>query len=403
MRKLILSVAVLAVIASCAQNEVSDVSATSLTPITLASLNDRVATRAANDNSDNFMVLSRLSSVNSTTTGISGWYLQDVFSATTSTAVSLSNTTHYWPTGESETLDFLAIAPTPYDTDGKLDARFPEADATDAGQYNIHNFTDYNGGDVAFTFKSADGQTDLTAARTLDVAKQTSDVGLQFSHLLAKIKINVTLYQPEDDYSSPSMTGHVLNNGFPGTEDTNTYLQTTFNAHTQRGIYHLNMDGDNDETIAALVAEDNDARALPGFGYYTHPAVTSALDMSPLYSGQDLNIVPQSAVGCVIRLSDMIVTTNTGSNFFTQASGGYMNYTIQGGDIYTTDQTEADYFHPGYVYVINLVLDANTFEASTITFYADCNEWINAESGTEGDYDTELDEVYYSGNPNAAD
>lgn len=383
MKKLLLSAVILATVVSCSKNEVAETTPATASEISFSTLNDRV-TKAANDNQANFYVFCR----NSNTTSATAWEFTDTYSTNVNAATSLSGTTHYWPT-DGTNLDFVAVAPAIYDYvegDFVKDSRFvTTSDAAD----NIEHLDDYAGGEITFTFQSVDGQTDLTAARNMDVEPTSSSVAFAFDHLLAKIIVKVSLLQ-DGSGVSPSMDIFTLNNGFDTAEEEGN-LTVEFGVHTRRGIYTLNMDGDED--ISELVAADDNLRALPGFGYYTHPTNRQSLALAAVNSGIDVNIVPQVSTGCTISLYDMLVTnTDSGTPYFTQGAGA-MSYTIQEGAITTTADSslESDYFHPGYVYVMNLVLDANSFEISTISFTATCADWTNAESDNDADYTTEID------------
>ncbi len=171
MKKLILSAAVLAIVASCSTNEVTDVAPSMQSAIGFSTLNDRV-TKAANEADDDYQVYAVSSSSDAT-----AFYITDYVSCGDAETAfeGESGITYYWPT-DGSTLAFYAYAP-----------------------YNSSNVSDASTYDSCLSLTYVvedDAQEDFTLA---SVASQTSGVvEFTFAHLLSKVTVNVVLEETFD-------------------------------------------------------------------------------------------------------------------------------------------------------------------------------------------------------------
>ncbi|MFR9503780.1 MAG: fimbrillin family protein [Rikenellaceae bacterium] len=166
MKRLFLSVAVLAAFASCSKNEVTDVAPSNLgSEIGFTTLNDRI-TKSATDNGDSYQVFSLQSTAEA---GV--WYINEEVS---DADAIISGAKYYWPV-DGSTLAFYAYAPASVSATATV-TDTPEAEIT----------IDY--------VVPAKADQDFTVAEALDFGDEiANDVNLKFSHKLSKVTISVAL------------------------------------------------------------------------------------------------------------------------------------------------------------------------------------------------------------------
>lgn len=164
MKKVLLTVAVVAALASCTSNEIDNVLNEKV--IEFTNLNEKV-TRAANDVSDNYQVYAK-SSGNSTE-----WFIDDVLygksGSGTTANTSTTNKAYYWP--EGQTVNFYAWAPA-------------SVVAKTATVSTPAISIEYTAGEAA--------DKDFTIAAPI-TGKSSGTVEFKFSHMLAKVNVTATL------------------------------------------------------------------------------------------------------------------------------------------------------------------------------------------------------------------
>ncbi len=106
MKKILFSVAALALVASCSKNEVSEPIGAKQNPIGFSTLNSN-ATRTANEGESNYTVYAQYSDASLMTSFPGAWYIEDHELTSGDVAVGLNS--YYWPV---ESLDFYAFAPS---------------------------------------------------------------------------------------------------------------------------------------------------------------------------------------------------------------------------------------------------------------------------------------------------
>ncbi|MFI3288338.1 MAG: fimbrillin family protein [Rikenellaceae bacterium] len=167
MKKILFSVAILAVAASCAKTEVVDIPQTNA--ISFSTLNDRI-TKAANDDNADYKVYATQSDI----TG--AWFMDDYVSCgSAETAYSPETKTYYWPT-DGSTLDFYAYAPK---SSGTITPTVTPATAIS----------------IAYVV-GEDADEDFTLAEPVKTQKAGTNEGVvnfEFAHMLSKVTVQVTL------------------------------------------------------------------------------------------------------------------------------------------------------------------------------------------------------------------
>lgn len=265
MKKLILSVAILAVAASCSKNEVTDVAPSQQSQIGFGTLNDKVTSKAANDATANYQVYAK------TSTG-TGWLIDDVVTGADNTA---QNGPYYWPTTAGETVDFYAYAPASAGIESLAEAY--DADVT-------FSYTVPTGAQEDFTVATpllgytselkGDGQT---------ASNGTAD--FTFSHMLSKITVEVVLAE-EGDYA--------LNN------------------------YEI-----DDEAWAADISVYQTTSAVNVTTGTSTAYTTDDLALTKYEDKRVYYITPQDTENCTIQLTDIkIKHTTSGSYLYGSADAG---------------------------------------------------------------------------------
>ncbi len=162
MKRLILSAAVLAIVASCSTNEVADVAPSMQNAIGFSTLNDRV-TKGANDADANYVVYANLAS------DATSFFMDAV---TVDGGDGTTGTPYYWPATATSYV-FYAYAPQGSSNMGEVSA------AVDAISF------DYTVGENA--------DEDFTIATPKEAS--SGSVVLEFSHMLSKISVTYDLCQ----------------------------------------------------------------------------------------------------------------------------------------------------------------------------------------------------------------
>ncbi|MFI3302725.1 MAG: fimbrillin family protein [Rikenellaceae bacterium] len=183
MKRLILSVAVLALAASCSKNEVTEVSVSQQKVIGFTNLNDRV-TKAANQDDEDYMVYAMSS------TDATAWFMEEQVSGSGDTLDAITDgSVYFWP-ATGYTVNFYAYAP--YESDN-LDVADTALDALTL-EYTVastaaEDFT------VATPIIGADAENQGGTS-----TNQTGGVPLVFSHMLTKATIAVNIEEALTDY-----------------------------------------------------------------------------------------------------------------------------------------------------------------------------------------------------------
>ena len=157
MKKIFTVAAAALVLAGCSQNELEH-TFVGQKEIRFSNLNDKVTTRAANDDNANYKVYAAWS-------GGTAWFINDEVNGTTDVP---QNGPYYWP--ESGTVDFYAYAP---------------ATVTATGTYPALS--------IAYTVPAgADEDFTIAAPKT---GLSSGTVAFEFAHMLSKISVKATLHQ----------------------------------------------------------------------------------------------------------------------------------------------------------------------------------------------------------------
>ncbi len=332
MKRLILSVAILAVAASCSQNEVVDV-VSSKNLIGFSTLNS-VATKSATENKDDYQVYAHLTTSPSST----AWYID-----TQVTDANKAAGTYYWPESEG-TLDFFAYAPV---ADGTI-------------------ISDTDNGTIGTSVKvtaTADGKTDFTIATPLtgvnyDTNSSSNTVALKFAHQFAKVNIEVVLSEDllNANYSIDLTQGNIA---FGVAEDT--------------GVFTLSK---STPTIDLTTGSDK--------------SYSDDINGAAAFSSSN-NIIPQSAIGCTIDVSDIKILKAGLTD--AQFEGTLDQYEIAEDDVDSSDETNKNKFVANKQYNITLTISSSTdgvFDDGTkIEFSAEIADWTT--TGTNPEVDVEQD------------
>ncbi len=350
MKKLLFSVAILAVAASCSKSEVVDMPQTS--QIGFTTLNDRVISKAANDGDDAFRVFAQKGDA-------SAWFIEDyVDYSDSATAIAPVGGPYYWPT-DGSSMKFYAYAP--YTTSGCNVAE--GTPATDA---------------ITLTYTvPADAQEDFTVAAPItytdeDAYPASGAVEFTFSHMLSKVTVYVRLKGEGE--------------GAEGTD-------TDFAAN-----YYVS---DDDSTVtgaldapftATFVPKTYDMVVADGIaGKYTSSAASTSLSSASYDEYTSYYIAPQPFAGCTLQINGLTVRDAiTHSPIF---NGDMSILTLTGKELNADGvDTTTSAFEAGKHYVFTVTVSGSSTEEDgdplvEITFKAENVEWTEA-----GDYTVGLDQ-----------
>lgn len=160
MKKIFIFAATAMFLAGCSQTELEQTSV-GQKQIEFSNLNDKVITRAANDNNANYKVYAAWS-------GGTNWYINDVVNGSGANVDKPQGGPYYWPA--TGTVDFYSWAP---------------ATVTATGTYPALSIT--------YTVPAAANE-DFTIA-TPRTGLSSGTVALEFAHMLSKISVKATLHQ----------------------------------------------------------------------------------------------------------------------------------------------------------------------------------------------------------------
>ena len=173
MKKLFMSLAILAAVVSCSKNEIAEVTTPNVNPIGFSTLNDKV-TRVANGDKQNYAVYAQFS------TATAGWYItgENITGNQTPIGDEITNgNKYYWP---ETPLNFYAYAPI-VSNNITLNAAAPAAAL----------------GTLPITYTvPTTADEDFTVAKpVLDQKSDTNagQVAFVFAHMLSKVNIKATL------------------------------------------------------------------------------------------------------------------------------------------------------------------------------------------------------------------
>ena len=269
MKKIIFMVATAIAFASCSQTEL-DENFVGQKEIKFSNLNDKVNSRAANDNNDNYQVYADW---NGSSTE---WFINAVVNGASNVP---SGGPYHWPA--TGTVDFYSWAPS---------------SITATGTYPTLS--------IAYTVPAAANQDFTIAAPKTGMSSGIVD--FVFAHMLSKISITATLNQDLLD------AGYVLST---------TGLTAKLDVQSTGGTV--------------------DPKTTPAT--WTSPNTTTAS-----YTGSaSYMIMPQSSVGCAIKITAGITITKTGAEIY---SGDLNEYTIVPGNVTGNE------FAIGKHYMLNLTI-----------------------------------------------
>ncbi len=339
MKKLLFSVAILAVAASCSKNEVVEMPQSNA--IGFSTLNDRVVSKAANDGNADFRVFAD--------NGGADWMIDDYVVNTTTidgTAEAPAEGPYYWPT-DASAITFYAYAP--YDSDGTNTVDPTESFTNGAGSLSL-----------AYTVP-AGAQEDFTVATPVPynpsaevdavAYPETGVVPFVFQHMLAKITVNVDL---ETEFSK-----------------TNTLASTAHTAtFTATNVNKLVVDATGvAATTYSLVVTNNDNVYSGKLSYY---------------------IAPQNFAGCILQLNDILVQqTNSEKAVF---SGDMSEIVLDGSELSGSGTVDA--FAAGNHYIFNVFISGTSTDDDgnkvlEVKFTANNATWADNPDSDGTDIDQE--------------
>lgn len=340
MRNLFLSVAAVALLASCSQNEIQEMTSMSK-EIKFATLNDKVSTRAANDDKQSYQVYA------SSSLGGYSWFMADVL--TTGSVITgndfpsagFENYTsgdqptkpHYWPNVTGDwTIKFFAYAPATFS----------------ATNTRVDTVSTYNDASVSIAYSvPTDAQEDFTIATPVTATKTgttlpSQNVHFQFKHMLSKIKINAP----------------VLGTGKVGEKDVNL---TEAGYSIEYSTCTLN--------VAASTGTINAVYTTTEPTWTTTATPTNYSGTIDATNGYTANIMPQTSTGTTIILP--IVIKKNGAIVY----DGDIQYTI------AETNVEDNEFKQGKIYNLTLTINGeggNIF-GNLITFSSEEAVWVNED------------------------
>lgn len=337
MKKLLLSVAVLATVASCSKNEVSDVDLQSQgDQITFTTLNDRVMTKAANDAAAPYVVYAADETV-------TGKWIISALDVTCEADGDDTWTGHYYYPASGKNVNFLAYAPK------------APASATVAAAN-----TTVNAPQIVFT----DYTVNTSADEDFTVAKQTQASGLvtlTFAHMLSKVDVQVTLDEKLTDFTLTAETSAAAELGVLLNKNTATLTKDGGSWGTAE------LDGSDVSYTRDLTATNN-------------VATTVADDV------KSMMILPQAGKGCTVTLSGLTIKDSEENVILDGTSSDKALGT------YTLTETQLENFVAGtaYTIVVNITSaakdeDGNPIIGSEIILDSTCSWKTGSDVGLNED------------------
>lgn len=327
MKKILLSVAVLATLASCSQNEVVDLPQSN--EIGFRTLNDRVVSKNANDNETpvDFRVFAQK-------VGSEAWSFVDYVTDGATTATAPAGGPYYWPT-DGSTMKFYGYAP--YE-----DGNTVTESAATAGTVNLAYIV------------PAGAQEDFTVATPVESipdaeTKEYADtnVAFTFNHMLSKVSVKVEL---EDEFGDK--------NFISVNEKTEPNPATAYN--------------DNDAEFTATFTALKNAIAVDATASDPAPAAATVdANTSLAYSGvQSYYIAPQAFKDCKLQINGITIRDNATKSVM--LSGDLKELTLTGAEIEGKTDVE---FEAGVHYIFTITISGESIDAPEITFTANTAEW----------------------------
>lgn len=320
MKRLFLSAVVLAMVASCSKSEVYETPKAN--QIGFSALNDRVTTKAANDNNSSLRIFAAKDGATN------AWYIADyiAYGASTS-ALAPAGGPYYWPTDDSS-MSFFAYAPY------------------EPSKGNVTE-SDVSYSKVALKYTvPAGAQEDFTVAKpqtieSSDYEKTGYVVDLVFKHMLSKVTVKV-------DLSESFGKNHYISDGSAKIE-----TDTPFTA-----------------TITALKNTITvDATSSP-----VAIAAENASDKLEYADKTSYYIAPQDFKGCSLKIKGVTIRDRaTDSELF---SGDLDMITFDGSEL----KTSAAAFQSGKHYIFTVTIDAASADLTEIKFTATSDvNWGNSD------------------------
>ncbi|MFI3293677.1 MAG: fimbrillin family protein [Rikenellaceae bacterium] len=322
MKRLLLSVAVLAAFASCSKNEVNEMPQSN--QIGFSSLNDRVTSKAANDLTGVDAVAFKVFAANGA--GATAWYINDYVTGGATDATAPANGPHYWPTDKSA-MAFYAYAPY-------------FSDATN----NVTEGTGMDATTLSYVVP-ADAQEDFTVATPVTCAggeeAYPESVDFTFKHMLAKVTVQVKL---DVDYGK----NNYISTSF--TDAADAPFTATFTALKNA------LSVDAQDAVAALPAE----------------TTTNASTALAYADKQMYYIAPQAFKDCKLQINGITIrNSNTHKQMFT---GDLDVITLTGTELQSTGET----FVAGNHYILTVTVSADATDLIEIKCTADNGEWADS-------------------------
>ncbi|MFI3278279.1 MAG: fimbrillin family protein [Rikenellaceae bacterium] len=331
MKKLLFSVAILAVAASCSKNEAPDVATSASNAIDFATLNNLA--KSANDDDQLYRVYA-------TQTGVTGaWYINGDYSIADGTALQ---NTYYWPADETS-LNFYAYAPY---TAATVSAVAAESISI---EYTVPTTAD----------------EDFTIAAPI-LAQTANTVALKFAHQLSKATVEVVLAKDLVDAGYKlTMDAKVEAADAIGTEGVDGYVPAV--AAQDAATVELSVFGTT-ATYNVMAQSVTYPAGLP----------TALTSYTKDYADNYFIFMPQSAEDCTISVTGVTITDPSEKVIAQSVALG--TYTI-------TEDDLANGFEQNYNYAITLTIDEKSITTDgpifgdAIVFSAETLSWTTYEDG----------------------
>ncbi len=383
MKRFILSVAILATLASCSKNEIGEIVESTPNAIGFSALDGQV-TKTPNTTYANYNVYAVSSSATA-----SDWYINDIYN---SSDVNVASNKYYWPASiegadAATTVDFMAYAPV-------YGYRSSTNDADNWEPYTAAPVEDYTAKTITFTFQSLEGLTDLTVATPVN-GLSSGTVSLAFNHLLSRATFDVEIgvgdttatgYDATDANYNPSLKYKIANFNAASittaSGSTVDYPALSFDFEVARKYMQVVMDQNKAGTggwTTSYVGEP---------AYFTFDGIQPQSSSATSYNA--VNFVPQSiayasetsaaSFSTTIKINDIcILDTDNNTVFFY----GDLSYVLSADDITGGE------FLPSRVYNMTLTIDYNSESVfgGLISFNSTVADWtaLNYEDSEDVD------------------